>query len=120
MARANRLAARLGVVGEPEERPSPRRRIVVFMLLIAGSLLLLAMSTSAPMQEVRQGVRFAVSPIQEALAGGARAVGSVFAAFTEVDQLRRENRELADELSAAQQQVQQLDVLRAEVARLSD
>ncbi len=120
MARAKGMSARLGVVGGSDEERSPRRRIVVFMLLIAASVLMLAVSTSAPMQEVRQGVRFAVSPIQEVLAGGARAVSSVFAAFTEVDQLRRENRELTNQLTTAQQQAQQLPALRAEIARLSE
>ena len=119
MVRADRLVSRLGAVGGPEEKRSPRRRIVVYMLLIAASILLLAVSTSAPLMEVRKGVNFALGPIQEVLAGGARSVGSVFAAFTEVDQLRKDNRDLASQLEAAQQQAQQLDVLRAENARLS-
>jgi len=120
MARAKGMSARMGVVGGVEQKRSPRRRIVVFMLLIAASVLMLAVSASGPMKDVRQGVRFAVSPIQEVLAGGARAVSSVFAAFTEVDQLRRENRSLSSQLTTAQQQAQQLDVLRAENARLSE
>jgi rod shape-determining protein MreC len=108
------------VVGGQEERRSPRRRIVIYIVLVALSLLLLAMSTSAQVQEVRQGVRYAVSPIQEVLAGGARGVSSIFAAFTEVDQLRRENRSMANELASLRTQVEQLEVVRVENARLSE
>jgi rod shape-determining protein MreC len=120
MARGNRLTARLGTVGGEEPKRSPRRRIIVYVLLIAGSLLLLAASTSAPVQDVRRGVNYALNPIQEVLAGGARSVSSIFAAFAEVDTLRKENRDLRAALDAALQQARQLEVLRVENAKLSE
>lgn len=119
MAR-NRLIARLGTVGGEEPKKSPRRRIVLYVVLIAMSLLLLAASQSAPIQDVRRGVNYALNPIQEVLAGGARSVSSIFAAFAEVDTLRKENRDLQAQLTAALQQMQQLEVLRTENAKLSE
>ncbi len=120
MVRGNRLIARLGTVGEDDERRSPRRRIVVYVVLVAMSLLLLAASASAPVQDVRRGVNWALGPIQEMLAVGARSVGSVFAAFAEVNTLREENRDLRGQLVTAQQQAQQLEVLRGVNERLSE
>lgn len=119
MARGKGRGGQLSA-GSPDAPRSPRRRIITFALLIAGSLLLLAMSTSPQVQDVRRGVNFAFSPVQEVLAGGARAVSSMFAAFTEVDQLRRENRAMAGQLAALSEQVQQLEVLRTENQRLAD
>jgi rod shape-determining protein MreC len=118
MAR-NRLIARLGTVGGEEPNKSPRRRIVLYVVLIAMSLLLLAASQSAPIQDVRRGVNYALNPIQEVLAGGARSVSSIFAAFAEVDTLRKENRDLQAQLTAALQQNQQLEALRTTNAELS-
>ena len=120
MARRDRLTARLGAVGGEPEKRSPRRRIIVYVLLIAGSLLLLAASTSAPIKDVRRGVNYALNPIQQVLAGGARSVSSIFAAFAEVDTLRKENRDLHAQLNAALQAAQQLEVLRTENAKLSE
>jgi rod shape-determining protein MreC len=119
MAR-NRLIARLGTVGGEEPKKSPRRRIVLYVVLIAMSMLLLAASQSGPIQSLRNGVKYAFDPVQEVLAGGARSVGSIFTAFAEVDTLRKENRDLQAQLTAAIQQVQQLEVLRAENAKLSE
>jgi rod shape-determining protein MreC len=118
VGRSKGLSARLTAAG-PDTPRSPRRRIITYALLIAGSLLLLAMSTSAQVQDVRRGVKFAISPVEEFLAGGARAVNSMLAAFTEVDQLRRENRTLAAQVESLSTQVQQLEVLRSENERLA-
>jgi rod shape-determining protein MreC len=81
------------------------------MMLVAVSLLLLAFSDSRPIRDLRGGVNFALAPVQEALAGATRSVGSVFSAFAEIDQLRRENRDLNRELSQLRQQVQQIPAL---------
>jgi rod shape-determining protein MreC len=99
---------------------SARRRIITYALLVAGSLLLLAMSTSAQVQDVRRGVNYAFGPVQEVLAGGARAISAVFAAFTEVDQLRAENRAMAAQIDALTQKNTQLEALRATNEKLSD
>jgi rod shape-determining protein MreC len=83
------------------------------------SLLLLAVSTSAQVQELRQGVRYAFDPVVEFLAGGARAVNSLVGAFTEVDQLRRDNRAMAARVEQLEQEVAQIEIYRSEIARLT-
>ena len=90
---------------------------MVYVLLVAFSLVLIAMGTSAQVQELRRGVHFAFSPLQEVLAGGARSVGSMFTAFTEIDQLRREKRGLEARVTQLEQQIGQLEVLRTEHRR---
>jgi rod shape-determining protein MreC len=80
-----------------------RRTGLSYAVLLAVSLLLLAFSSSAPMREVRKGFGFAFAPIQGGLSGVTRGVGSVLSAIAEIDQLRRENRDL-------EARVQQLEV----------
>ena len=58
-----------------------RGHILTYMMLVAVSLLLLAFSDSRPIRDLRGGVNFALAPVQEALAGATRSVGSVFSAF---------------------------------------
>jgi len=72
-----------------------RRRAIAYALLVAFCLLLLGASNTAPMLEVRQGIGFALSPIQSALTGVTRSVTSVFSVITQIEQLRRDNQELA-------------------------
>lgn len=96
-----------------------RRWAITYALLIALSLILIAVSGAAPFQELRRGVRFAVSPIQGTLAGITRSATSIFDAIGQIDQLRRENRTLTDRVAALEAQVQQLVALRTENERLS-
>ena len=98
---------------------SPRRPIVIYGFLILLSLALIVVGRSGPVTEMRNGIRFALGPVQEVLAGGADGVSSLLGAFTEIDQLRKENRSLADQVARLEQQIVQLDVLRAENDRLS-
>ncbi len=72
-----------------------RRRAIAYALLVAFCLLLLGASNTAPMLEVRQGIGFALSPIQSALTGVTRSVTSVFSVITQIEQLRRDNQELS-------------------------
>jgi TRAP-type C4-dicarboxylate transport system substrate-binding protein len=51
--------------------------IVTYVTLIAVSLLLLAFSDSRPIRDLRGGVNFALAPVQEALSGATRSVGSI-------------------------------------------
>ena len=96
-----------------------RRWVVTYALLIAISLVLIAVSSAAPIQELRRGVVFAVSPIQGVLSGATRSATSIFDAIGQIDQLRKENRSLTDQVSELQTQVQQLETLRTENDRLS-
>jgi len=76
-----------------------RRRAVTFTVLVAVCLLLLAISDTAPMQDVRQGLGYAATPVQAALSGFTRGLTSVVGAIADLDRLRQEN----DQLRAANQ-----------------
>lgn len=76
-----------------------RRRAVTFTVLVAVSLLLLALSDTAPMQDLRQGLGYAVTPVQAALSGFTRGLTSIVGAVADLDRLRVEN----DQLRAANQ-----------------
>jgi len=96
-----------------------RRRVVVFGLLVGLCLVMLVVSGSSPVQELRRGVNFALSPLQDTLSDSTRSVTDVLGAFGEIDSLRRENldlqaavQELADELAA-------LDAVAEENRRLT-
>ncbi len=96
-----------------------RRWVITYSLLVAISLVLIAVSSAAPIQELRRGVIFAMSPIQGALSGATRSATSIFDAIGQIDQLRKENRSLTDQVSALETQMQQLETLRTENDRLS-
>ncbi|MGZ3586174.1 MAG: rod shape-determining protein MreC [Candidatus Limnocylindrales bacterium] len=96
-----------------------RRRAITFALLIAACLLLLAVSSTPPVQELRRGVGFALTPIQEALAGITRGAGSIVSAWTEIDRLRVENDALTAENEALRAQNAQLQELKAENDQLT-
>lgn len=101
-------------------RPTdPRRPVLIYLGLLTLAIVLLIAGNAGPVRELRNGVRFAFGPLQEVLAGGSRAVGSIFAAFTEIDQLRLENQTLVDRVAMLEQQQTQLEVLREENERLS-
>ena len=94
-----------------------RGHIVTYVMLIAVSLLLLAFSDSRPLQDLRGGVNFALAPVQEALSGAARSVGSLFTAVAEIDQLRRENKALTLYVSQLEQANLQIPVMITENQR---
>ncbi len=96
-----------------------RRRLVAFILLVGLCLVMLVVSGSAPVQELRRGIKFAFAPVQEALSDGTRSATSVLGAFTEVDTLRRENEELQATVDQLEDQLATLDVVTAENRRLN-
>jgi rod shape-determining protein MreC len=96
-----------------------RRRALTFMVLMMLSLGLIALSDSGPVTELRSGVRFAVTPVQDTLGEGTRSVTSVFGAITEVDTLRRENDELAAEVDRLSDQLAVMESLQAENRKLT-
>ncbi|MEP7360779.1 MAG: rod shape-determining protein MreC [Chloroflexota bacterium] len=93
---------------------SVRRQIVVYVLLIAFSMLLLAFSSSPPVLQLRRGVGFAMAPIQQTLHNTAQTIGSVFGSFGEIDQLRQQNEDLARQLAQVQAENQGLASLKAQ------
>ncbi len=99
---------------------SPRRPVVIYGLMLLFALILLVAGGTAPVREVRNGVRFAFGPVQEVMAEGSRAVGSIFSAFAEIDQLRQENGILVARVAELEQGAAQLEILRAENARLTE
>jgi rod shape-determining protein MreC len=96
-----------------------RRRAVTFALLVAACLMLLAVGRSAPAQELRRGVNFALAPVQDALSNATRSLTSVLGAVTEIDQLRRDNLALTAHVDELEDEVSQLQAVREENARLA-
>ncbi len=95
-----------------------RRHLITFVLLVAISGALLMLDGSGPVQELRNGVRFAMSPIQDTLGDGTRSMSSVLGAISEVDTLRRENDELTAEVQQLSEQLAGLEATRAEMKKL--
>ena len=71
-----------------------RRRLFTFMVLVLLSVGMIAVSDTGPVTELRNGVRFAFTPVQDTLGEGTRSLTSVVDAISEVDTLRRENEQL--------------------------
>lgn len=88
-----------------------RRRGIAYALLIAASLVLIALGNTAPMQELRAGVSFALAPIQSALAGMTRGATSVVSTLGEIDRLRGDNRDLQAALQALEAEKRRLQGL---------
>lgn len=98
---------------------SDRRRLFAFAVLVVLSVGMIAVSDTGPVRELRSGVRFAITPVQDALSDSARSLTSVVGAITEVDELRRENDGLAAEVERLGDQVSVMESLREENAKLT-
>lgn len=98
---------------------SSRRRLFVYVVMVGLCLAMLVISGSAPVQELRRGVHFAVAPVQESLTDGTRAVTDVFGAFGEIDSLRRRNLDLEAAVQQYEEQLGTLDAVLAENQRLA-
>jgi rod shape-determining protein MreC len=99
---------------------SSRRHVAAFGLLVAASVGMLAVSGSGPVQELRRGVTFALTPVQEVLVTGTRSVMDVAGALGEIEDLRRENLQLSALVSELQDEVATLEALRQENGRLAE
>lgn len=97
-----------------------RGHIVIWVMLVALSLLLISFSKSRPVHDIRGGVNFALAPVQEVLSGATRSVASLFSAFAEIDQLRQENRTLTRRVSDLEQANLQVPTLIIENQRLTE
>lgn len=96
-----------------------RRRLVAFAVLVVLSVGMIAVSDTRPVDELRNGVRFAITPVQDTLGEATRSVTSVFGAIGEVDTLRREKDELAEEVERLGDQLAVMESLQAENKRLT-
>jgi rod shape-determining protein MreC len=95
-----------------------RRRSITFMVLVLLSVGLIYLNDSGAVSELRGGIRFAVTPVQDTLGEGTRSVTSVVGAISELDTLRRENDELAAEVDRLNDQVAVMEDLEATNQRL--
>ena len=96
-----------------------RRRGIVFTILIAITLLLMAFSANPAVQELQNGLSFALRPFQGAMAGAADGVAGVVGAITEIDQLRTDNAALRDENQRLQNENARLEPLKQENDQLT-
>ncbi|MGP1675036.1 MAG: hypothetical protein ACTS8Z_07480, partial [Candidatus Limnocylindrales bacterium] len=74
-----------------------RRRTIVFTVLVAITLVLMAFSSNPVVRDVQSGVGFAFRPIQGALDGVAGGIASIGTAISEIDRLRIDNGSLRSE-----------------------
>jgi rod shape-determining protein MreC len=96
-----------------------RRRGIVFAILMAITLLLMAFSSNAYVQDLQTGLSFALRPLQGALASAAGSVNDVVSAIGEIDQLRTENAALRDENERLENENTRLEALRTENDEMS-
>jgi rod shape-determining protein MreC len=96
-----------------------RRRLIAFVVLVGICLVLIAASGTGPVRELRNGVKFAMAPVQDTLADGTRSMTSVFDAIIEVDTLRRENDELSAQVEQMEGQLATSEAIKTEYNKLS-
>jgi len=96
-----------------------RRRLITFVVLVVLSVGMIAVSGTAPVNELRSGVRFAITPVQDTLSDSTRSLTSMAGAISEVDTLRRENDELSTEVERLEDQLSVMESLRAENKKLT-
>jgi rod shape-determining protein MreC len=99
---------------------SGRRQAILYVALLAISLLLLAFSSTAPVTELRRGVGFAMAPIQNVLRESGRTVSSFFATLGEIDRLRLENEQLTTQVNELATENRSLESLRVQNQQLTD
>jgi len=71
-----------------------RRRAIAYTILLATTVILMAVSSSPPILELQRGIGFALRPVQSFLTDVSRGIDSISAAVTEIDQLRKTNEAL--------------------------
>jgi rod shape-determining protein MreC len=96
-----------------------RRRGIAYVLLIAVTLILMAFSSSPVVRELQGGVGFAFRPVQSALNNAAQGVTSVFGAITEMDELRKANAAMTQQIQAFNNQQAQFDEIKREYDQLT-
>ena len=101
-------------------KSAARRRGVTYAVLVAISIVLLALSASEPLLELRRGVGFAMAPLQGALRDTTRQVTSVFAAIGEIERLRVLNEQLSQRAQELELENRQLDSIRRQNEQLAE
>ena len=96
-----------------------RRRGIVFAVLIAITLLLMAFSANPAVLELKRGLQFALRPIESAVAGVASDVSSVASSIGEINQLRIDNATLRDENDRLTNENARLQQLKTENDQLT-
>ncbi len=74
-----------------------RRRGITYAVLLAVTLVLMAVSSNPAVREIQGGIGFAFRPIQRALDGVAGGIASIGSAIAEIDRLRSDNGSLRTE-----------------------
>ena len=91
-----------------------RRRGIVFAILIAVTLLLMAFSGNPYLKEFQRGFQFALTPFQDALSTVGNGIAGIASAVSEIDQLRGDNTTLRDENERLANENARLRALKAE------
>ena len=74
-----------------------RRRSIVFIALIATTLVMMAFSSSPVVREFQGAVGYAIRPIQGAVDGFAEGVAGIFQSVSDIDRLHSDNSSLRRE-----------------------
>jgi rod shape-determining protein MreC len=101
-------------------RSAGRRQAFLYVALLTATLLMLAFSASAPVTQLRQGVSFAISPIQNVLRDAGKGVSSFFATLGEIDRLRQQNQQLTTQVNELLTENRSLQSLRDQNQQLTD
>jgi rod shape-determining protein MreC len=101
-------------------RSRGRRQAFLYVALLTITLLMLAFSASAPITELRRGVSFAMSPIQNVLRETGQGVSSFFATLGEIDRLRLQNQQLTTQVNELLTENRSLQSLRDQNQQLTD
>jgi len=93
---------------------SARRKGIAYVVLLLLSFVLLTVSSNPFVRDLQHGIAFAFKPIQQAVDGFARDVGSIATTIQEIDQLRQENDALRAENQSLEELARQAQELRRE------
>ena len=74
-----------------------RRRTIVFVALLATTLVMMAFSSLPATRELQGAINFALRPVEGAVNDVAKGVSGVFAALTDIEQLHTDNTALRRE-----------------------
>ncbi len=96
-----------------------RRRMIIYAVLVAITILLMAASSTTPVLNLQRGLAFALAPAQEAVNGIGNDVRSILGSIAEIDRLRRDNATLTADNTRLVQENQRLQALGTENEQLS-
>ncbi len=98
-----------------------RRRGILYAVLMAIGLFLLALSATPPMRDLQVVVGNLLTPAETVLSGATRTVGSFVGALSEIDQLQAQNRsleQLNQQLAVENRQLQEIRIQNDQLSRL--